>query len=468
MAVSVFDLFKIGIGPSSSHTVGPMHAARLFVTDLDNSETLEHCDSLKVELYGSLAATGAGHGSPKAILMGLEGEIPATVDVDTISGRITEAREKSTLTLLGKKPIKFDFRNDLVMHRDESLPFHPNGMRFSAFTCDGKELQSTTYFSVGGGFVINESATGEDVLVENSDEVKHPFRSADELLHLCDDTGLSVSGLMLENETTWHSKEEVHRQLKEIWQVMQNSIDKGCLSEGIMPGGLKVKRRAAQMHRRLSSQIGSSSADPLSVLDWVTVFALAVNEENAMGGRIVTAPTNGAAGIIPAVLRYYMDFCPGAKPEDASRFLLTAGAIGILYKLNASISGAEVGCQGEVGSACSMAAGALTEVLGGSPSQVENAAEIAMEHNLGLTCDPIGGLVQVPCIERNAMAAIKAISAARMALRGDGNHFVSLDQVIKTMRDTGKDMQDKYKETARGGLAINVLEVPVSVSVVDC
>ncbi|MFK7864263.1 MAG: L-serine ammonia-lyase [Pseudohongiellaceae bacterium] len=466
MAVSVFDLFKIGIGPSSSHTVGPMHAARMFVTDLNSSDKLDSCESLKVELYGSLAATGAGHGSPKAILMGLEGECPATVDVDSIPERIALARENSVLCLLGKKSITFDFRNDLKMHREESLPFHPNGMRFSAYSSKGETLQSTTYFSVGGGFVINESATAEDVLVENSDKVQHPFDSADQLLELCNETGLSVSGLMLQNEVTWRSKQEVHQQLNEIWQVMQNSIEKGCHSEGIMPGGLKVKRRAAQMHRRLTNQIGSSSADPLSVLDWVTVFALAVNEENAMGGRIVTAPTNGAAGIIPAVLRYYMDFCPGAKQDDASRFLLTAGAIGILYKLNASISGAEVGCQGEVGSACSMAAGALTEVLGGSPGQVENAAEIAMEHNLGLTCDPIGGLVQVPCIERNAMAAIKAISAARMALRGDGDHFVSLDQVIKTMRDTGKDMQEKYKETARGGLAINVLEVPVSV--VDC
>lgn len=466
MAISVFDLFKIGIGPSSSHTVGPMHAAHMFVSDLDTNQQLDLCDSLKVELYGSLAATGAGHGSPKAILMGLEGETPASVDVDLIQDRINKARESSKLRLLGKKPITFNFRDDLIMHREESLPFHPNGMRFSAFNDRGKELQSTTYFSVGGGFVINESATGEDVLVENNDEVRYPFDSAKELLRLCDETGLSVSGLMLENETTWHSEAQIHQQLNEIWQVMRNCIDKGCQSEGVMPGGLKVKRRAAQMHRRLSSQIGSSSGDPLSVLDWVTVFALAVNEENAMGGRIVTAPTNGAAGIIPAVLRYYMDFCPGAKQADASRFLLTAGAIGTLYKLNASISGAEVGCQGEVGSACSMAAAALTEVLGGSPRQVENAAEIAMEHNLGLTCDPIGGLVQVPCIERNAMAAIKAISAARMALRGDGTHFVSLDQVIKTMRDTGKDMQDKYKETARGGLAINVLEVPVSV--VDC
>ncbi len=466
MALSVFDLFKIGIGPSSSHTVGPMNAALMFANGLKESGNMDLCEHLLVELYGSLAATGAGHGSPKAILMGLEGETPAAVDVEKIPERIAFARENSVLHLLGVKKIHFNFRDDLVMHRQESLPFHPNGMRFTASDSQGNKLLSNTYFSVGGGFVINESATGEDILIENPDTVRYPFTSAKQLLELCEETGMSFSGIMLENEKTWGSKDEIAQRLDEIWAVMQSSIENGCQSEGIMPGGLKVKRRAAQLHRKLSSQIGSSSSDPLSVLDWVTVFALAVNEENAMGGRIVTAPTNGAAGIIPAVLRYYLEFCSGAKPTDARRFLLTAGAVGILYKLNASISGAEVGCQGEVGSACSMAAGALTEVLGGTPKQVENAAEIAMEHNLGLTCDPIGGLVQVPCIERNAMAAIKAISAARMALRGDGTHFVSLDQVIKTMRDTGRDMQDKYKETARGGLAINVLEVPVSV--VDC
>ena len=466
MALSVFDLFKIGIGPSSSHTVGPMHAALMFANGLKAAGKIDLCEHLLVELYGSLAATGAGHGSPKAILMGLEGETPAEVEVEKIPERIAYARENSELNLLGIKKISFNFRDDLVMHRQESLPFHPNGMRFTASDGAGNKLLSTTYFSVGGGFVINESASGEDILVENTDKVRYPFNSAEQLLEVCEETGLSFSSVMLENEKTWASKEEIYKRLDYIWAVMHASIDNGCQSEGIMPGGLKVKRRAAQLHRKLSSQIGSSSGDPLNVLDWVTVFALSVNEENAMGGRIVTAPTNGAAGIIPAVLRYYLEFCTGAKPADARRFLLTAGAIGILYKLNASISGAEVGCQCEVGSACSMAAGALTEVLGGSPRQVENAAEIAMEHNLGLTCDPIGGLVQVPCIDRNAMAAIKAISAARMALRGDGTHFVSLDQVIKTMRDTGRDMQDKYKETARGGLAINVLEVPVSI--VDC
>jgi L-serine dehydratase len=443
-----------------------MRAALLFATELDNRNELPACESLKIELYGSLAATGAGHGSPKAILMGLEGETPDAVDVDSIAHRVAEARENSVLYLLGRKQISFNFRDDLVMHRHESLPFHPNGMRFSAFDRNGCELLKTTYFSIGGGFVINETASGGNVLIENEDTVSYPFSSAAELLQRCDETGLSISALMLENEKTWHSEIEINEQLDAIWQAMHASIEKGCHSEGVMPGGLKVKRRAAHLYRKLSSQIGSSNSDPLNVLDWVTVFALAVNEENAMGGRIVTAPTNGAAGIIPAVLRYYLDFCNGGNRASVRRFLLAAAAIGILYKLNASISGAEVGCQGEVGSACSMAAGALTEVLGGTPRQVENAAEIAMEHNLGLTCDPIGGLVQVPCIERNAMAAIKAISAARMAMRGDGTHFVSLDQVIKTMRDTGRDMQDKYKETARGGLAINVLEVPVSI--VDC
>jgi L-serine dehydratase len=466
MALSVFDLFKIGIGPSSSHTVGPMRAALMFVNDLDGADKLEPCEHLKVELYGSLAATGAGHGAPKAILMGLEGETPAEVDVDGIAERIEFARTHSVLHLLGRKKIDFNFRDDLIMHRHESLPFHPNGMKFTALDVAGNTLLSTVYFSVGGGFVINETAKSEDILVENNDQVRYPFTTADELLKLCDETGLPISELMLCNEKTWLQEAEIYRQLDAIWQVMQDCIEKGCQSEGVMPGGLKVKRRASQLHYKLTRQIGSSSEDPLVVLDWVTVFALAVNEENAMGGRVVTAPTNGAAGIIPAVLRYYLDFCDGASQADVRRFLLAAGAIGMLYKLNASISGAEVGCQGEVGSACSMAAGALTEVLGGTPKQVENAAEIAMEHNLGLTCDPIGGLVQVPCIERNAMAAIKAISAARMALRGDGTHYVSLDQVIKTMRDTGRDMHDKYKETARGGLAVNVLAVPVSV--VDC
>jgi L-serine dehydratase len=417
---------------------------------------------VRVELYGSLGATGRGHGSPKAVVLGLEGETPEEVEVESIESRIEAVREGGRLRLLGRQEIAFDPRNDLVMHREESLPWHANGMRFTALDSSGGDLLQKIYYSVGGGFVVDESAGDEGPLVEDHTKQPWPFSTAEELLAQCKASGLSISALMLENEQVWRPKAEVHARLLALWQVMNACIEKGCREEGIMPGGLKVKRRAAQLRRQLKSQSAGLADNSLNTLDWVSLYALAVNEENAAGGRIVTAPTNGAAGIIPAVLRYYMDFCSGASEDDVSRFLLTAGAIGILYKVNASISGAEVGCQGEVGSACSMAAGALADALGGTPAQVENAAEIAMEHNLGLTCDPIGGLVQVPCIERNAMAAIKAISAARMALRGDGTHYVSLDQVIKTMRDTGRDMQDKYKETARGGLAVNVVEVPVS------
>jgi L-serine dehydratase len=466
MAISVFDLFKIGIGPSSSHTVGPMKAAGLFARALDANDSLEACTALKVELFGSLGATGAGHGSPKAVILGLLGEQPDSVEVESIGTRIAAVRESGRLRLLDRHEIAFSYKDDLILHRQKTLPFHANGMRFAAFGSNGVNLLTKVYFSVGGGFIVDENATDSACLVEDPVQVAHPFSSARVLLDLCRDTGLAISDLMRENERAWRSDQDTNARLLDIWQVMKACIDKGCTSEGILPGGLKVKRRAAQLYRQLQDRSAPDVADPLETLDWVTLYALAVNEENAVGGRVVTAPTNGAAGIVPAVLRYYLDHCPGAQEDDACRFLLTASAIGILYKTNASISGAEVGCQGEVGSACSMAAGALAEVLGGTPEQVENAAEIAMEHNLGLTCDPIGGLVQVPCIERNAMAAIKAISAARMALRGDGTHFVSLDQVIRTMRDTGRDMQDKYKETARGGLAVNVLEVPVSI--IEC
>ncbi len=462
MSISVFDLFKIGIGPSSSHTVGPMKAAREFVLALEDAGALEATARLKAELYGSLGATGRGHGSPKAIVLGLEGETPEGVDVDSIPERVAAVREGGTLRLLGRVEIPFDHRDDLQMHREESLPYHANGMRFTAYDDAGETLLTRVYYSVGGGFVVDESADSGDPLVEDSTVLPWPFSTAEELLAQCDASGLSISALMLENEKAWRPEAEIRERLLELWRVMNACIETGCRQEGIMPGGLKVKRRAAQLKRQLKSQTDRLADPSLNTLDWVSLFALAVNEENASGGRIVTAPTNGAAGIIPAVLRYYMEFCAGAAEEDVCRFLLTAGAIGILYKVNASISGAEVGCQGEVGSACSMAAGALADALGGTPAQVENAAEIAMEHNLGLTCDPIGGLVQVPCIERNAMASVKAISAARMALRGDGQHYVSLDQVIRTMWDTGRDMQDKYKETARGGLAVNVVEVPVS------
>jgi L-serine dehydratase len=462
----VFDLFKVGIGPSSSHTVGPMKAALEFALALESEGKLEHVSKLRAELYGSLGATGRGHGSPKAVILGLEGETPEAVAVENIPERVESVRESGRLKLLGRHEIDFNSRDDLVMHRDEALPYHANGMRFTALDSAGAELLEKVFYSVGGGFVVDESAGDEGPLVEDHTSLPWPFASAEELLAQCDVSGLSISGLMMENEKAWRAEQEVRSSLQELWCVMNECIETGCRQEGILPGGLKVKRRSAQLKRQLKSQSDTLADNSLVTLDWVGLYALAVNEENAAGGRIVTAPTNGAAGIIPAVLRYYMDFCSGASEDDVCRFLLTAGAIGILYKVNASISGAEVGCQGEVGSACSMAAGALADALGGTPAQVENAAEIAMEHNLGLTCDPIGGLVQVPCIERNAMAAVKAISAARMALRGDGSHYVSLDQVIRTMRDTGRDMQDKYKETARGGLAVNVVEVPVSI--IEC
>ncbi|WP_194721431.1 L-serine ammonia-lyase [Noviherbaspirillum malthae] len=458
MAISAFELFKIGIGPSSSHTVGPMRAALEFVTGLKASGAFASTESIKAELYGSLGATGKGHGSDKAVMLGLEGEAPDLVDTDSIPERLAAIRAAKRIRLLGEKEIPFLEREHLLMYRRESLPHHPNGMRFTAFDRAGQVLASKTYYSVGGGFVVNEEALGADRIVPDTTVLKYPFRSADELLSLCRTHGMSISQLMLTNESAWRPEAETRQGLLRIWQVMQDCVKRGCEREGILPGGLHVQRRAAELFRKLSSQPEANLRDPLTTLDWVNLYALAVNEENAGGGRVVTAPTNGAAGIVPAVLHYYHRFIPGANDEGVVRFLLTAAAIGILYKENASISGAEVGCQGEVGVACSMAAGALAEVMGGSPAQVENAAEIGMEHNLGLTCDPIGGLVQVPCIERNAMGSIKAINAARMALRGDGHHFVSLDKVIKTMRETGADMKIKYKETARGGLAVNVIE----------
>jgi L-serine dehydratase len=458
MAISIFELFKIGIGPSSSHTVGPMRAALQFATGLKETGGLARTEAVKSELYGSLGATGKGHGSDKAVLLGLQGESPDLVDTDTVAEKLAQVRASGRIKLLGEKEIAFVESEHLLLYKRQSLPFHPNGMRFTAYDASGAEIRSKVYYSVGGGFVVDEDAAGSDRIVSDTTVLRHPFKSAQQLLALCKEKHLSISQLMLENETAWRSEEETRKGLLNIWQVMQECVRRGCEKEGTLPGGLQVRRRAADLYRTLSSQPEVSLRDPLTTLDWVNLYALAVNEENAAGGRVVTAPTNGAAGIVPAVLHYYHRFIPGASDDGVVRFLLTAAAIGILYKENASISGAEVGCQGEVGVACSMAAGALAEAMGGTPEQVENAAEIGMEHNLGLTCDPIGGLVQVPCIERNAMGSIKAINAARMALRGNGHHFVSLDKVIRTMRDTGADMKIKYKETARGGLAVNVIE----------
>ncbi|MET1077858.1 MAG: L-serine ammonia-lyase [Pseudomonas sp.] len=457
MSLSVFDLFKIGIGPSSSHTVGPMRAAARFAEGLRRDDLLDATAAIKVELYGSLGATGKGHGSDKAVLLGLEGEHPDTVDTASIDARLAQIRSAGELKLLGEKPIRFVEKEHLAMIR-KALPFHPNGMIFRAFDGAGLQVRSREYYSVGGGFVVDEQAAGADRIVEDQTPLAFPFTTGKQLLAHCAEQQLSISQVMLANEAAWRPEAETRSRLLQIWQVMQDCVEAGCRNEGIMPGGLKVRRRAAALHRQLCKNPEAGLRDALSVLDWVNLYALAVNEENASGGRVVTAPTNGAAGIVPAVLHYYTRFIPGANDDGVVRFLLTAAAIGILYKENASISGAEVGCQGEVGVACSMAAGALCEVQGGSVQQVENAAEIGMEHNLGLTCDPIGGLVQVPCIERNAMGSVKAINAARMALRGDGQHFVSLDKVIRTMRQTGADMNNKYKETARGGLAVNIVE----------
>ncbi len=459
MAVSVFDLFKIGIGPSSSHTVGPMRAAARFASHwLEETGVLERTARVRAEVFGSLALTGRGHGTDKAVLMGLEGHWPNEIDPDVIPAALERIRKEKKLLLLGQRLISFDEKHDLIMNKRQKLPFHTNGMRFTAYDADGEQLATRDYYSVGGGFVVNADEAAEDRIVADTTELPHPFNSGDELLKRCHDHQLSMAGVMLANELTWRTEDQVYGGLRELWKAMQDCTARGIREKGTLPGGLHVTRRAPALHAELSSKPEAGMRDPLTVLDWVNLYALAVNEENAAGGRVVTAPTNGAAGIIPAVLHYYDRFIPGANEKGVFEFLLTAAAIGILYKENASISGAEVGCQGEVGVACSMAAAGLTAALGGTPGQVENAAEIGMEHNLGLTCDPIGGLVQIPCIERNAMGAVKAINASRMALRGDGKHKVSLDKVIRTMRDTGRDMQDKYKETSRGGLAVNVIE----------
>jgi L-serine dehydratase len=460
MAISAFDLFSVGIGPSSSHTVGPMRAAHAFAEGLRADGLLERVGRVRAQLFGSLGATGHGHGSVKAVVLGLEGEAPETTDPRAADPRLEEVRATGVLRLAGTHEVRCTVDTDVVLHRRATLPFHSNGMRFTAYASadpvvDEEPLRERDYYSVGGGFVLDQDEVGENVLVPDHTPVRFPFTTGDRLLEQCAESGLPISGVMMANELSWRTEDEVRSGLLHLWRVMQECVDAGCDSEGVLPGGLKVQRRAPRLARQLRTELGG---DPLAAMDWVTLYALAVNEENASGGRIVTAPTNGAAGIIPAVLHYYTRFVPGADDDGVVRFLLTAAAIGSLYKENASISGAEVGCQGEVGSACSMAAGALAEVLGGTPDQVENAAEIGIEHNLGLTCDPVGGLVQIPCIERNAVASVKAITAARIALRGNGKQIVSLDKAIRTMRDTGRDMMVKYKETARGGLAVNVIE----------
>ena len=456
MAVSIFELFKIGIGPSSSHTVGPMKAACTFARRLERLGLLEKTSRLRTTLYGSLAHTGRGHGTHKAVMLGLQGALPDRIDPDRIDAALEMIRSNSELLLIGSHAIRFREKEDLLFNKREVLPHHPNGMQFEALDKAGSVLESRDYYSVGGGFVVNQDKAAQDRIVIDKTVLPYPFSTADELLAQCEQHELRISDLMMANEQTWRNQDEIYQGLKEIWNAMSGCMERGYHQRGVLPGGLKVERRAPQLYRQLSEQTGSE--DPLATLDWVNLFALSVNEENAAGGRVVTAPTNGAAGIVPAVIQYYLDFIPGSHEQGVFEFLLTAGAIGILYLQNASISGAEVGCQGEVGVACSMAAGGLTAAMGGKMFQVENAAEIGMEHNLGLTCDPVGGLVQIPCIERNAMGAVKAINAQRMAFRGDGRHKVSLDKIIKTMRETGADMKSIYKETSRGGLAVNVIE----------
>ncbi len=456
MALSVLDLFSIGIGPSSSHTVGPMRAAKRFTDGLESSGQLAATVRVQAELFGSLGATGRGHGSDKAVVLGLQGQSPETVDTSTADDQVAAAALDAELRIAGHHRVDFNWDEDVVLHRRKSLPAHPNGMTFRALDHAGEVLRERSFYSIGGGFVVDGDASGSDKVVADSTVLPYPFTTADELLAICAREDMSISDVMLANELVWRSEAELRERLLQIWAVMRECVDNGCAAEGILPGGLNVRRRAPSLFKTLTEDTAVS--DPLRAMEWVNLFALAVNEENAAGGRIVTAPTNGAAGIVPAVLHYYTKFVPGADDDGVVRFLLAAAAVGILFKINASISGAEVGCQGEVGSACSMAATGLCEVLGGTPEQVENAAEVGIEHNLGLTCDPVGGLVQIPCIERNAIASVKAINAARLALHGDGSHKVSLDKAIKTMRETGADMKSKYKETSRGGLAVNVVE----------
>ncbi|KZB56775.1 L-serine ammonia-lyase [Thalassospira xiamenensis] len=458
--LSVVDLYTIGIGPSSSHTVGPMRAGYRFCLELEARNILEKIGSVIVDLYGSLALTGKGHATDTAVIMGLSGERPRSVDPDRIAPTMDAIDRDRELQLYGRHPVSFSRETNLVFHMAESLPEHPNGMRITAFDHDGVVLHKQEYFSVGGGFIVSGDDRGAEYSGDNI-TLPYPFSSADELMAICKQEKLSIAEVMAENEKSWRDPAETEEFVDRVHRAMMDCIERGCKSDGILPGGLNVKRRARKLYLELTERPEAGLKDPLTVIDWVNLYALAVNEENAAGSRVVTAPTNGAAGVIPAVLRYYERFGANVTQGKIREFLLTAAAIGSIYKKRASISAAEVGCQGEVGVACSMAAGALCAVMGGTPEQVENAAEIGMEHNLGLTCDPIGGLVQVPCIERNTMGAVKAINAARLAMRGDGQHTVSLDKVIETMRQTGIDMQSKYKETSQGGLAVNV-------NVVEC
>ena len=459
MAVSFFDIFKIGVGPSSSHTVGPMRAAARFVERwLDEEGRLNQVARVRAELFGSLALTGRGHGTDKAVLLGLSGEWPDRVDPDAIDGILARIRDSGRIELIGKHTIDFDEKRDLIWNKRQKLPYHSNGMRFFAFDADSNELAQREYYSVGGGFVVNPDEAASDRIVADTTKLAHPFNSGDGLIARCKERGITIAQLMRENERAWRSDNEINNGLDAIWEAMQGCVERGIRAEGTLPGGLHVARRAPAMARELNERPESAMRDPLTVLDWVNLYALAVNEENAAGGRVVTAPTNGAAGVLPATIRYYRDHCPGADTAGIRTFLLAAAAIGGIIKHNASISGAEVGCQGEVGSASAMAAAGLCAALGGTNEQVENAAEIALEHHLGMTCDPVGGLVQVPCIERNAFGAVKAVTAASLALRGDGKHFVPLDSCVETMRQTGIDMNERYKETSQGGLAVNVVE----------
>ncbi|MBL1141107.1 MAG: L-serine ammonia-lyase [Proteobacteria bacterium] len=460
MTISLFELFKIGIGPSSSHTVGPMIAARKFVCRLSDNGSLKNTTSILIETYGSLALTGIGHAVDKAILLGLSGEQAHLVDPEVADAIVSNISEKNELDLLAIKKIKFNKNSDLKFNRKKRLPFHSNGMKYTAFDNDKRVIEEGIYYSIGGGFVMSQeeadSYGSSTAMAARS--IPYPFKSGRELLELCRNTDLRIPGLVLANERALHITDDIHGGIKRIWDTMEACIDRGCKSDGILSGQLKVPRRAGLLFEKLSSRGERALIEPMAVMDWINLWAIAVNEENASGGRVVTAPTNGAAGIIPAVLRYYDRFCHGSNIQGVYTFFLTATAIGTLYKENASLSAAEVGCQGEVGVACSMAAAGLTAAMGGTNEQIENAAEIGMEHNLGLTCDPIGGLVQIPCIERNAIGATKAINASRIAICGDGSHKVSLDKVIATMRQTGLDMQSKYKETSRGGLAVNVVD----------